>query len=156
MSEEILHHVEKEETNEQACNTTGTDNQDHSVEESNHKVTASEEDLNNAREQLLREREEALLKREQEFEMRMMEIYAKEELSKVRIPENLSKFIVGDTKERTLNNIADLKLEFDAAFQEAVEKRLTGRTPKYSAGFGRTETNINEQVQKIVNGGRFE
>lgn len=154
MGEETLHDAQVEETNEQP-DSADQAHQENSTEELNHGETASEEDLNNAREQSLNEREAALLKREQEFEMRMMEIYAKEELNKVRIPENLSKFIVDDTKEKTLNNIADLKAEFDAAVQEAVEKRLTGKTPKSGVDFGSRETNINEQIQKIVNGGRF-
>ncbi len=57
-------------------------------------------------------------------------------LAKNDVPSEFVDILVGDTTEKTKANVAAFKVEFDAAVQAQVEKRLAGTTPKGGSGTG--------------------
>ena len=69
---------------------------------------------------------------------------AREMLGKENLPGEFLEFILGNTSEKTSENIKSLKKVFDDSLQKAVEERMKGKTP---SGGGNTTTEVSVQEQ---------
>lgn len=77
-----------------------------------------------------------LKEREEKIALRERRADALDILAKHDVPSEFVDLLVGDTTEKTKENVSAFKTKFDAAVQAQVEKRLAGTTPKGSNGTG--------------------
>lgn len=80
-----------------------------------------------------------LERKEKELTLREMKNDTRDILHEKDIPVQFAEFLIGESMEKTRENIDAFKKEFDLAVQGQVEQRLKGTTPKTSSGVVGTE-----------------
>lgn len=72
-------------------------------------------------------------------------------LSEQKLPNSFLNFVLGEDENSTINNITNLKAEFDKAVQMQVEERLKGKTP-VSGGNVDLQRNVETEFKNALRG----